>query len=186
MGGGVEYCFGHYVPFLGAFFGINMLFGTWDGVYGKLYTQSSDEAKRIEKKWEEDTATRDVSDAENNALRKKRRWNTRSQEWIKTGGRLIGLTTAAAIAAAFFFVPRNTLLPWWWMDFVMALPAFFPALAVLFMWFNNRGLKKIRNQENEILRQAGQISRTIDAAADDKTIDTVAERITSPQRSEKT
>ena len=187
MGGwGVEYCFGHYIPFLGAFFGVNVLFGAWDGVYGKLYAMSFDEAERIRKEWENDTTTLDtpVPDTENNALRKRRNRNTQNREWIKAGGRFAGLATAAAIAAAFFFVPKDTPLPWW-TNFIMAFPVFFPVSAVLLMWFNSRGLKEVRNQENEILRRVGQTNTTIDAVADDRIIDTVAEKITSPQQSDK-
>ena len=156
-----------------------MLIGTWDGIYRRLHTEGYNEAEKIQKEWEIDAGNLDlsVSDAANKVLRKRRDRNTRFREWLKTGSRSIGLLNAATIAIAFFSVPKGTSLPWW-AYFAIAFTAFFPVLAVLFIWLNNSGLKKIRNQENEILRQVGQSSRAMDAAADDRTIDTVAEKIT--------
>ena len=155
--------FGHYIPFLGAFFGINVLFGAWDGVYGKLYFESSTEARKGEEKWEKDTATLDVPDDQKKKLENKRRRNTRIREWIKTGGRLVGRMAAGIIAIAFFFVPKNTPVPRY-LAVVIALAAILPVLALFLMWLNNKGLEKIRARENEIYREAGQAGMNISAA----------------------
>lgn len=149
------YDFGHYIPFLGAFFGINVLFGAWDGVYGKLYNEGSTKAKKDEKNWEKSAATLDIPTDEKNAFGKRRHWNKRFREWIKTGGRLIGRTIAGIIAFAFFLVSKETPIPVW-LAGAIALAAILPVLALFLMWLNNRGLKKIRHKENELYREAGE------------------------------
>ena len=169
------YEFGHYIPFLGAFFGINVLFGAWDGVYNRLYSESSEEAEEHEKQWDKDATAWGISKSEKDELRDNRKRNTRNRERIKAGGHFIGLTIAAAIAVAFFLVKRTACIPGW-MSPLMALPAILPISALLLMWLNNRGLKKIRNRENETLRQK---IKAMDNAANDRT-GPVQEKIVPP------
>ena len=158
-----SYNFGHYVPFLAVFFGINLLFGAWDGFYGKLYSESATEAEEAEKKWGEDTATLEIPEDEREKLNRKRWWNTRIREWTRKGGRFAGRVIACSIAFAFFFVPKYPLVPGWAAG-VIALSGLLPASALFFMWRNNKGLKKIRAKENEIIREARQADSNIGAA----------------------
>ena len=147
------YNFGHYVPFLGSLFGLNVLFGAWDGVYGKLYNEGSTEAKKNEENWEEAAATLDITDEEKQQLEKKRRWNSRLREGIKTGGRIFGIVTALLILVSFYVVPRTADIS---VGFacLIALAGVGPILALVLMWFNRRGLIKIQNKENALYREA--------------------------------
>ena len=169
------YKFGHYVPFLGAFFGINVLFGAWDGVYGKLYSESVERAKKAEEQWENDTATLDISGGEREKLKNKRWWNNQFREGIKTGGRIIGRIIAGTIAATFFIVPREISISGWAV-FCIALAAVLPILALALMWLNNKGLINIENRADKIYREADQNRKKMDTQSNE-TINAVEEKI---------
>ena len=158
------YTFGHYVAFLAIFFGVNLLFGAWDGFYGKLYSESSAKAEEDKKKWLNDTARLDIPNDQKEELEKKRLWNTRIREWTRTGGRLVGRITVILIALSFFFVPKNTATITGWGAAFISLAALLPVMALVLMWRNAKGLEKIRANENAILREAGQAGITISAA----------------------
>ena len=51
-----------------------------------------------------------------------------------------------------------------WAAGVIALTGLLPASALFLMWRNNKGLKKIRAKENEIIREAHQADSNIGAA----------------------
>ncbi len=168
------YDFGHYIPFLGSLFGLNVLFGAWDGVYGKLYNAGSDEAKKDKENWEEAAATLDITDEEKKKLENKRRRNKLWREGIKTGGRIWGIMTALLILVSFYFIPRTTDISGW-LAGLIALAGVGPVLALVLMWFNRRGLTNIRNKENELYRQARQRRDTV--LSDQAGLTTAEERI---------
>ena len=162
------YTFGHYVPFLALLFGISLLFGAWDGFYGKLYETSSAQAKEDEEEWaeaSEDAAELDISIPadEKGKLEKKRRWNTRVREGIKIGGRYAGRLTAGSIALAFFFVPRELTIPGYIATSIL-IAAGLPIFALFFMWRNSKGLEKIREKQDSIYGRAMHNSRAMKTA----------------------
>ena len=155
--------FRDFVPFLQLAFGVNVLFGAWDGIYGNVsrFQQESETS---------DNSLLELVDAGSDltmALDQQRKECDATMKRCHQIGRWGGLVIASLIALALLTVSHATPLgPWWLM--LVAVSGFAMPVLMLFMFFaGRRCTNHISHETNRITRKlAEEAARVKDGARD--------------------
>lgn len=147
--GEVPCTFGTFIPFLQLAFGINMLFGAWNGIYDSL-TKSQ---KRSKDSDDNLLARVDAARDEGQAFDKMREKSESIRKWFRRLGRTIGLFFAIVTALALLLVSEETKVCWQALIAVALMGGMVPALMVVMVTVDYCYRKKVRNGVNKMARE---------------------------------
>lgn len=141
--------FGAFIPFLQVAFGINMLFGAWDGIYDKL-TASQNESRGSD----DNLLSRvDADDTKRKALDTLRNTCQSVRNGFRLAGRTIGLSLAAMIALALLLVEKQSDIGVFGFLLIALTGATVPLLMMIMVGVDRRFQKNIREEANKIARE---------------------------------
>lgn len=118
--------FGDYTSFLEIAFGVNLLFGVWDGLAAKMSGWRISELRRLQ-----GNIRVSAVDAVTPALEKREAACNRKCETIKKWGRTAGVIFAGVIALVLFVVGDNATVSGWKMSGIAVLVAPLPVSFIL-------------------------------------------------------
>ena len=154
--------FGALIPFMQIAFGVNILFGVWDGIYGNL-------AKFQEKSQLSDKQLLSVVDApqrEKMQLDRQRRSCEATRRRFRECGRWGGMAMAVAIGVALLLVQEETVVgKWWWL--IMVTGFAMPVLMLIMFFAGRRCEKQVSEEANKIARKTAEAERRIQEGAVD-------------------
>ena len=141
--------FGASIPFLQVAFGINMLFGAWDGIYDKL-TESQNESRDSD----DNLLSRvDADGRKREALDTLRATCQSVRSRFRRAGRIIGLTLATIVAVGLLFIERQTNIGSFGLFLVAMMGATAPIMMTIMVWVDRRYQKRIHEEANKIARE---------------------------------
>lgn len=142
--------FGAFIPFLQVAFGINMLFGAWDGIYDRL-------TKFEEKSSESDEnllSSVDAADDKKTRLYEKRKSSQATRKFFRRAGQAIGLTLASIIAITLLVIGKDTVLTSSWGIVIALTGGTVPILMTVMVFVDRRFQRQIRDEVHKIARDA--------------------------------
>jgi hypothetical protein len=142
--------FSQYTSFLEIAFGVNLLFGAWEGIYEKLSQISRDSRSKGERTLE--TAKVDVGQRED--ITRHRRRCDACRTWIRRVGRSFGLLIATTIAVSLLLVTPEQSVGRWGFFLIGGSGALVPSLMAIMVIVDKAYTAWITTQENAAVREA--------------------------------
>ena len=142
--------FSRYASFLELAFGVNLLFGAWDGIYGKLSQLSQHNTAQGEQALELAMADSD----QQQTITKHRERCDRCRTWMRKAGRAAGLVLATAIAVSLLLVAPDQAINAWQFGFIAGAGAVVPLLLAIMVIGDYGYTKWITGKENAMVRVA--------------------------------
>ena len=147
--GEVPCTFGAFIPFLQLAFGVNMLFGAWNGIYDSL-TKSQEKSKDSDDNL---LARVDAAIDEGQVFDELRKKSQVIREWFRRLGRTIGLLFAIMIAVALLLISEETKVCWQVLIVVALMGGMVPVLMLIMVTVDYYYRKKVQNKVHKIARK---------------------------------
>ena len=142
--------FSGYTSFLEVAFGVNLLFGAWDGMYEKLSQLSQQNTAKGGQALE--LAKADSGDQQT-IIRHRERCD-RLRTWMRKAGRAAGLVVAITIAISLLVVEPDQAINRWQFSLIAVAGAVVPSLLAIMVIVDYAYTRWINGREYEIVQEA--------------------------------